>query len=112
MVFAISFTFFTSIPVFAENQEITLEEYSVQLSNLAQAYGISSLGGTDSETDLTKITLNRLIVKTDDNELLEDRGAIAKIEGYDGLHIMQYASKKAAEQAYVFYENLSNVDFV
>lgn len=113
MVFAISFTFFTSIPVFAEDNEITLEEYSSQLSELNKIYGIESIGGIAEDTNLSEISLNRLIVKTTDNNILEDDyGAIAKIEGYDGLHILQYTSTKLAEQAYEYYIGLPNVEFV
>lgn len=114
MAIIIGISFFPVFIAFAEDNEITLEEYSKQLSELVQTYGIDSLGGADSnlETEFEKIELNRLIVKTYDNNLLKDCGAIAKIEGYDNLHIMQYASKNAAEQAYKYFDSLSNVDFV
>ncbi len=103
-----------TITVFAESEELSLEEYSAQLTDLTQIYGIDSIGGTDDgSVDLTEVPLNRLIVKTDsNNHLEEDCGAVAKIEGYNGIHIMQYTSEEAAEQAYNYYNGLSNVECI
>lgn len=105
---------FFIITAYAEEEELTLVEYSTQLSELAQLYGVDSVGGVDGgNIDLTEIPLNRLIIKTDsNNHLEEDCGAVAKIEGYNGIHIMQYASTEAAEQAYDYYNGLSNVECI
>lgn len=103
-----------TITVFAESEELSLGEYSAQLAELTQTYGIDSIGGVSEDIiDVTEIPLNRLIIKTDDNSKLEDDcGAIAKIEGYNGIHIMQYTSEEATEQAYDYYNELSNVECI
>lgn len=103
-----------TITAFAESEEITLSEYSTQLSELTQLYGVDNIGGVDDgSVDLTEVPLNRLIIKTNSNEHLEeDCGAVAKIEGYNGIHIMQYTSTEAAEQAYDYYNGLSNVECI
>ncbi len=113
MVLVIVFSFFSIIFAFAENEEITLEEYSSQLSELTKTYGIESIGGITEGTNLSEISLNRLIVKTtDNNSLEEDFGAVAKIEGYDGIHVLQYTSTNLTNQAYEEYIGLPNVEFV
>lgn len=100
-------------PTLAYADEKTLEEYSAQLCELNKSYGVDSIGGTDTNTDSSKIQLNRIIVKTDNNNpLTEDFGAIAKVEGYDGLHILQYTNQQVTEQAYEYYSNLPNIAFV
>lgn len=113
LAFAVIFNgFIAVIPAFATDDEISIEEFSAQLSDLNQMYGIDSIGGISEDTDLSEIPLNRIIVQTSDNNQLEDCGAIAKVEGYDGIHIMQYLSQEAAEQAYEYYNGLSNVEYV
>lgn len=115
LVLSFIFTSFNFTCAFANNNEIPLEEYASQLSVLTKQYGIDSIGGTseDTETNPSEISLNRIIVKTNDNlPLANDCGAIAKVEGYDGLHIMQYAGEETTNQAYEYFSNLSNVEFV
>lgn len=105
---------FSIITVYAEEEDLTLVEYSAQLANLTQTYGIDSIGGASEDvTDITEISLNRLIIKTNDNSKLEeDCGAVAKIEGYNDIHIMQYTSTEATEEAYNYYDGLSNVECI
>ncbi len=105
---------FSIINAYAEDEDLTLVEYSTQLADLTQTYGIDSIGGVDDgSVDLTEVPLNRLIIKTDsNNHLEEDCGAVAKIEGYNGIHIMQYTSEEATEQAYNYYNGLSNVECI
>ncbi len=115
LVFAtvfISFSFLTS--TYAENEELSLEEYSSQLINLTNIYDVgSSVESTDNNVDLTKIPLNRLIIKTENNNPLgKDFGAVAKVEGYNNIHIMQYLDEETAEQAYNYYDTLSCVEYV
>lgn len=44
---------------------------------------------------------NRLIVKTESNtRLLNYYGAVDVVEGYDGLHLLQYDNEYAADYAY------------
>lgn len=109
----IGISFLPVFIAFAEVNEITLDEYSKQLGELSEKYGIGSMGGINSSTNLGEVSLNRIMVKTSDNlPLEEDCGAVAKIEGYDGNHIMQYSSEVAANKAYEYYSSLANVEFV
>lgn len=113
MAIIIGISFFPVFIAFAEDNEMTLEEYSEQLGKLSEKYGISSMGGINSNTNLGEISLNRIMVKTSDNlPLEEDCGAVAKIEGYDGNHIMQYSSESSTSEAYEYYSSLENVEFV
>lgn len=55
---------------------------------------------------------DRLIVKTKSNKPLKnDFGAIEKVEGYDGLHVLQYDCKEDADKAFAFFEN-ENIEYV
>lgn len=115
LVLFIIFGSFNSTFAFANSDEIPLEEYASQLSALTKQYGVDSIGGTseDTEINISEIPLNRIIVKTDDNNpLADDCGAIAKVEGYNGFHIMQYTSPETTNQAYEYFSSLSNVEFV
>ena len=114
LVLIITFSGSPIAMAFSESEEITLAEYSKQLSELTQMYGVSNIGGTAEENiDLVDLPLNRLIIRTSDNQkFIEDCNAIAKIEGYNGIHIMQYTSEYMAEQAYNYYSGLSTVESV
>lgn len=106
-------SFFSSIIVYAENGEITFDDYAEQLSQLSQRFGVNSIGGIIEETNPSEISLNRIMVKTNNNEKLDnDYGAVAKIEGYDGIHILQYTSSTVTDNAYDYYNSLSNVEYV
>ncbi len=99
------------IPSFAlDDESITISEYTDSLSSMVQkySYSVSSVNSGSAE-----LPANRLIVKTSDNSSLEnDCGAVAKIEGYDCLHIMQYSSESETESAYEYYSSLSSVEYV
>ncbi len=114
LVFVIVFSGSSIVMAFSESEEITLSEYAEQLSELTQMYDISNIGGINGgNIELVDIPLNRLIIRTNNNQkFIEDCNAIAKIEGYNGIHIMQYASEYMAEQAYNYYSGLSNVESV
>ena len=107
------FNLFGLIIAYAENGEITFDDYAEQLSQLSQRFGVDSLGGIIEETNPSEISLNRIMVKTNNNEKLDnDYGAVAKIEGYDGIHILQYTSSTVTDNAYNYYNSLSNVEYV
>lgn len=56
---------------------------------------------------------NRLIVKTVTNEILtDDRNAIAKVEGWNSMHILQYASEQDTKEALEFFSNQAFVEYV
>jgi len=95
-----------------EVDTLTLTEYATELIDMIQLYDYSYESGSSESNDEVR-TLNRLIVKTSDNTSLEnDCGAAAKIEGYDCLHIMQYNSEQAANNAFEYYSTSSSVQYV
>ncbi len=56
---------------------------------------------------------NRLIVKTVTNEILtDDRNAIAKVEGWNSMHILQYASEQDTKEAIEFFSNQAFVEYI
>lgn len=60
----------------------------------------------------SQLPTNRLIVKTNHNEkLLNYYGAIDVVEGYDGLHILQYETEEKADFAYQKFQ-FDNVVYV
>lgn len=52
MVIIVNIAFLPAFIAFAEDNEITLDEYSEQLGELSEKYGISSIGGINSSTNL------------------------------------------------------------
>lgn len=94
-----------SIFTCAESTAMSPHEYFEKIQKFADAY---EPGGLISGTDSSELPLNRLIVKTDSNEPLEETyGAIATLDGYNNLHILQYETSAQTENA---CENLSNSD--
>jgi len=68
--------------------------------------GLEALGKQSAEG-------TRLVVKTtSDMALSDDFGASAKVEGYNGWHVLQYASKTAADSAYAKLSKLNGVKYV
>lgn len=95
-----------------ETETLTLTEYATELIDMIQLYDYSYESGSSESNDEVR-TLNRLIVKTNNNTALEnDCGAASKIEGYDCLHIMQYNSEKAANNAFEYYNTMPSVQYV
>lgn len=92
---------------FAEDDSVNIYEYHKLVQQFSDSFDHNSFasGSTDSP-------LNRLIVKTNSNTPLEnDYGAIAKIEGYNGIHILQYESELSCENAYLQL-NSSKIEFI
>lgn len=108
--------FLNFIPTALANtdDELTTEEFLSQLIDLNQLYGVESFGGINGslEGELSDVPLNRIIVKTtDNNQIYNDCGAVAKIETYNNLHVMQYSNPVEAEDAYNYFNGLSNVEY-
>ncbi|MCL2508768.1 MAG: S8 family serine peptidase [Oscillospiraceae bacterium] len=128
-----------NIPIIAiGNASLTLEEFMVQLSELLEdraeymeivlteeaeteeiANGESSGEGTtngeteDEETASEIVNTNRLIVKTVSNSALpNDCNAVAKVEGYQNLHVLQYEDAVASASAFDYFDSLSYVEYV
>ena len=60
------------------------------------------------------VELNRLIVKTETNEPLKNYySAKACVEGYDGLHILQFSTKSQTEYAYnmLKFDEVKHVEY-
>lgn len=97
LVFSILFCSIV-VCVSASNQtEISMEEFYSQLDKMALCYEEANL----STEKIEDIPLNRLIVKTKDNSPLKNYyDAAGIVEGYDGLHILQYSEEIDAAYAY------------
>lgn len=98
---------------------ISRETYYEDLySMLALGEGYKSSFEVESEEDgeiiiSNETSTNRLLVSTNSNEdLLQNYGAVAKIEGYNNWHIFQYKSYEEATQAYESFSQLSEVNYV
>lgn len=101
----------TSFPVisYATEEIISAENFFSQVKDLANTYDDNDgLASGDSEVSYT----NRLIVKTKTNDPLDDYfDASAVVEGYDGLHFLQYLNKVQAENAYIGF-SFEDVEYV
>lgn len=97
------------ITVFAENSNETAgAEFYAGMQNFIKEYTSDAITGND----ISNQPLNRLIVKTDSNEPLEEtNGAYDVYEGYDSLHILQYISSNDADNAYADFCD-SDVEYV
>lgn len=100
--------FSASIKVQA-NESAGFEEFFGRVKKLADTYDDSGgLSSTGLKSELT----NRLIVKTKTNKPLNNYyGAIAVVEGYDGLHFLQYQNKTQAQNAYISF-SFEEIEYV
>ncbi|MDE6585962.1 MAG: leucine-rich repeat protein, partial [Clostridia bacterium] len=84
------------------------------VESVAEALGYKvDVKGGDEEKAVTltrEFSTKRLIVKYKGN--LKDCGAVASAEGYDGLHIFQYADEQSTANAFNYYKGLSCVEYV
>lgn len=90
------------------SNEISIGEFEALLSDMLNQYDFT-LGSVTESSGMLK---NRLIVKTNNNNpLTETFNAIDIVEGYGGLHILQYLTESNAEYAYNCFLD-SNVEYV
>lgn len=90
------------------SNEISIDEFKTLLSDMLNQYDFT-MGSVTESSGLLK---NRLIVKTNDNNpLTETFDAIDTVEGYGGLHILQYLTESQAEYAYSCFLE-SNIEYV
>ena len=91
------------------NNNIGFEEFYGEVKKLADKYDNSSgLSSDGSELLYT----NRLIVKTKTNDPLKNYyGATKVVEGYDGLHFLQYLNKNQAQNAYISF-SFDDIEYV
>lgn len=106
--------------------EVSLEIFSNQLNDMIEKYdyqsvtdeyevnSINSFSVSEDETEAEKeenstYGTDRLIVKADGD--IDTLDAVAYIEGYNDLHILQFDNNKSAEEALEYYENCKNVEY-
>lgn len=81
---------------YAQDDGLTAAEFSNELQRFVTDYAPIADGKVDSYAPL-----NRLIVKNDSDEPLEDDyGALETLNGLDGLHILQYDNEADTDFAY------------
>ncbi len=92
----------------AETGTVTSESFFSSLNDMLIEYDVNSIGSSSVGKSATK----RLIVKTNTNESLTDtQGAVAIIEGWNNIHILQYSTVEAANTALEFYETQDYVQY-
>ncbi len=95
--------------------ESALESFTQELVQLVKFYDSQGMNeellyaaSQDGETDFSyQDSTNRIIVKATD--AIDECGAVAHIEGYNSLHILQYTDKATMKAALEFYKTCSNV---
>ena len=97
---------------YAKDNNISLDEFNYAVCNITKNY-FPDFPSSEYEFDISEISTNRLIVKTYDNEPLENNcDAIEKIEGYDCLHVFQYTNATNTAAAYEYFSKLEIVEYV
>ncbi|MEE1138728.1 MAG: S8 family serine peptidase [Acutalibacteraceae bacterium] len=92
----------------AEGKTETQNEFLTAVSSLIEQYDNNSFGFSSSDVPET----SRIIVKTKTNTpLVDDRGALSKVEGWHNIHILQYANDSKATEALNFYKEQDFVEF-
>lgn len=105
--------------------EVTLEEFTSQLSDMVEKYdnnsvtegysvnSVTTFSVCEEETEETAETstysTDRLIVKAEGD--IDTLDAVAYIEGYNDLHILQFDNSTSAEEALEYYENCEDVEY-
>lgn len=110
---------FSSVSFFAQGYEIEsnslspLEVFTQKLTQLTKEYDSDNETAvfsacSEDETELAhKDSTKRLIVKAEGK--IDTLNAVEYIEGYNDLHILQFASYSDMEEALNFYKNCENV---
>ncbi|MDE7214061.1 MAG: S8 family serine peptidase, partial [Anaeroplasmataceae bacterium] len=84
------------------------------IQSVSEALGYKvSINSNEEENSVTlsrEFSTKRLIVKYEGN--IDNCGAIASAEGFNGLHIFQYADEKSTASAYEYYKGLSYIEYV
>ena len=120
----------SGLPVFAqatetEGNEVSLEEFTNQLSDMIDEYdngtsveeeptssvsSFSVCADEEDETDeVVSYSTDRLIVKAEGD--IDTLDAVACVEGYNDWHILQFDNTESAEEALEYYENCKNVEY-
>lgn len=119
----------SGLPFFAQateatENEVTLEEFTNQLSNMIDKYDNNSLTEENTVNSVNSFSVcaeedevdtgssystDRLIVKAEGD--IDTLDAVAYIEGYNDLHILQFDDSESAEEALEYYESCKNVEY-
>ncbi len=93
---------------YSASEEISLSEFQKKLCGFIEEYDKPQLSSDDNE-----FFANRLVVKTSTNESLTNTyGAVGVIEGYKGIHILQYESPLEVYSAYnqIIFDDIEYVE--
>ncbi|MDE7162436.1 MAG: S8 family serine peptidase, partial [Anaeroplasmataceae bacterium] len=84
------------------------------VKTVAEALGYTvNISDNEEEQSITltrEFSTKRLIVKY--NGSIDSHGAVAAAEGYNGLHIFQYADESSTAKAYTHFKSLSYIEYV
>ncbi len=86
------------------------EDILFPIEKIASSLGYEITTNDDTMTLYRPYITKRLLVTS--KSKLNDFGAISKVEGYDNLHIFQYATEEQTIEAYNYYKSLDNIDNV
>jgi len=98
-----------------ESSEIDATEFANQMDLFLiqnEKYESCEVLPADDEPEMI-IDTNRIIVSSNTNEPLNnDYGAVSKLEGYNGIHILQYESDLESDYAYNAFLNQEDINYV
>lgn len=100
----------SDIDVMPESATIEDDNAMFPIESVAEALGFDLRFDDDNLFLSRPYQTKRLIIKS--NSTLDKQGAIRYAEGYNGLHIYQYATEEDTINAYNYYDNLACVDYV
>ncbi len=98
------------IDVMSNSIVMTDDEVYFPLENIAKSLGFSLKYDSNKLSLYNPYQTKRLIIKS--YSKLDSKGAIACAEGYDGLHIYQYATEDSTIEAYNYYKSLDDIILV
>jgi len=99
-----------NINVMPESATIEDDSATFPIESVAEALGFDLRFDDDNLFLSRPYQTKRLIIKS--NSTLDKQGAVRYAEGYNGLHIYQYATEEDTINAYNYYDNLACVDYV
>ena len=99
----------------ANSTEMSANDFSNQINLFIsdnEEYETYDVSPSSGETEIS-INTNRLIVSDDSNTpISNDYGAVSKLEGFNGIHILQYDSELDADNAYNSFRTQNNINYV
>ncbi|MDE6584923.1 MAG: S8 family serine peptidase, partial [Anaeroplasmataceae bacterium] len=102
------------VELLPQNIEYYNDDCTFPVQAIAEALGYKvDMTGSAEKNCITltrQFSTKRLIVKY--NGTLDNCGAVATAEGYNGLHIFQYKDEQSTASAYDYYQGLSFIDYV